>query len=373
MDSISRHEQLLRVFHLIDILFGARQPLSVAELKERLVDRGVIDTMSDKNIRRDVTFLEKFGYALKRSRKRTPRGTACDAWSIEPGRGAAELSPPAVSLPELLSLAVAREFLAPLAGTFYWRGIGQLLAKLETVATPELLDYVAAHRDGLVVHPRPASGKYRSGTLTAVNRAIRQSLELSLTYTSLADDRPRRIVIRPEALVVYEGAIYIAAERAGRDDDAGSGLRFYKLDRVSETRVTSRRFTPRPARVEEHLGDSITLFRPSEAPRRYRIRIDPTLARWACEKPFHPGQKVRPEPDGGVVLTIPRAWDGEMLPQLLGLGEHVEVLEPADVRERIAETARRIAARHDSSASRARSTGRSARRSRPRRSVAHAK
>ncbi|MEY3205947.1 MAG: hypothetical protein RLZZ21_2278, partial [Planctomycetota bacterium] len=32
MDSISRHEQLLRVFHLIDILFGARQPLTTAEL-----------------------------------------------------------------------------------------------------------------------------------------------------------------------------------------------------------------------------------------------------------------------------------------------------------------------------------------------------
>jgi hypothetical protein len=30
MDSISRHEQLLRVFHLIDILFGARQPLTTA-------------------------------------------------------------------------------------------------------------------------------------------------------------------------------------------------------------------------------------------------------------------------------------------------------------------------------------------------------
>jgi hypothetical protein len=59
MDSLSRHEQLLRVFHLIDILFGARQPLTTAELKERLRSRGVIEEMSDKNIRRDLEFLEK--------------------------------------------------------------------------------------------------------------------------------------------------------------------------------------------------------------------------------------------------------------------------------------------------------------------------
>jgi len=36
MDSISRHEQLLRVFHIIEILFDARQPLTTADLKDRL-------------------------------------------------------------------------------------------------------------------------------------------------------------------------------------------------------------------------------------------------------------------------------------------------------------------------------------------------
>jgi predicted DNA-binding transcriptional regulator YafY len=350
MDSISRHEQLLRVFHLIDILFGARQPLTMAELKDRLVARGVIDRMSERNLRRDVDFLGKFGYALKRSRKRTSRGSTCDAWSIQAGRGADELSPPAVTLPELLSLAVAREFLAPLAGTFYWRGIGQLLAKLERVATPELLDYVAAHRDGLVVHPRPAPPKYRSKTLTAINRAIRQSLELSLRYTSLGADEPRRITIRPEALVAYEGAIYIAGTRApaaGGAADA-AGVRFFKLDRVADARVTSRTFTRRAARVDALLADSITLYRSIEPPRRYRIRVDAERARWACEKPFHPGQRVKRDRDGSVVLEIERAWDGEMLPQLLALGEHVEVLEPADVRARLAATAERIAARHAS-------------------------
>jgi hypothetical protein len=82
VDSISRHEQLLRVFHLIDILFGARQPLSTGELKERLQDRGVIDDLSDKSIRRDVAFLERFGYAVKESKKPSPRGGSVQAWSI---------------------------------------------------------------------------------------------------------------------------------------------------------------------------------------------------------------------------------------------------------------------------------------------------
>jgi predicted DNA-binding transcriptional regulator YafY len=350
MDSISRHEQLLRVFHLIDILFGARQPLTAADLKERLQSRGAIDDMSDRNIRRDVEFLEKFGYAVKASRKRTPRGTTCRAWEIVPGKGADELSAPAVSLPELLSLAAAREFLAPLAGTFYWRGIAQLLAKVEKIATPELLAYAETHKEGLVVHPKPPRAKYSSRTLNAVNRAIRNAVELEIRYTSLADRRPKKAVIRPEALVLYDGSVYVAAHRppprAGGRAGAADAIRFYKLDRLTEARPTSRTFTRSGATVESLLADSITIYRAAEPPRRYRIRVDPERARWACERPFHPRQRVRSQADGGVILEIERAWDEEMIPQLLGLGGAVEVLEPADVRQRLAEEAQRVVDRH---------------------------
>ena len=342
MDSLNRHEQLLRIFHLIEILFDARQPLTTAELKERLRDRGVIEEMSDRNVRRDLEFLEDFGYALKRSKKRSARGSMCQAWSIEVGRGAAEPRIPAISLPELLSLAVAREFLAPLAGTLYWRGIGQLLAKLERVATPRLLAYVAEHKDGLVVHPRPVTAKYRSRTLNAINRAIRRSLELDIRYTSLAAGKPRRVTIRPESLVLYEGSVYVAGHRA--DAAADDTIRFYKLDRIADARPTSRPFTRSGTPVEALLADSITIFRSADPPRRYRVRVQAARARWACEKPFHPGQKVRTQADGGVILEIERAWDDEMIPQLLALGDMVEVLEPADVRDRLFEAAQRIAA-----------------------------
>jgi predicted DNA-binding transcriptional regulator YafY len=370
MDSISRHEQLLRVFHLIDILFSARHPLTTAELKDRLRDRGVIDEMSDKNVRRDIEFLEKFGYAVKQTKKRTDRGTTCQAWSIETGKGAEELKTPAISLPELLSLAVARDFLAPLAGTFYWRGISQLIAKLERVATPQLLEYVEAHKEGLLVHPRPAAAKYRSRTLNAINRAIRNTVELDIRYTSLADQKPKTYTIRPEALVLYDGSVYIAghrvapaAEKPARaakhskaaakqaneiqrraTAESDNAMRFFKLDRVAEAKPTSRTFTRSPESVESLLADSITIFRSADPPRRYRIRVHSARARWACEKPFHPRQKVSPQADGSVILDIDRAWDDEMVPQLLGLADMVEVLEPEDVRDRLLETAQRIAA-----------------------------
>jgi predicted DNA-binding transcriptional regulator YafY len=326
--------------------------------------------MSDKNVRRDIEFLEKFGYAVKQTKKRTDRGTTCQAWSIEPGKGAAELKTPAISLPELLSLAVARDFLTPLAGTFYWRGISQLVAKLEQIATPQLLEYAEAHKEGLLIHPKPAEAKYRSRMLNAINRAIRNTVELEIRYTSLADAKPRKYTIRPESLVLYDGSVYIAGyrvaptaekpARAARQSKAAAKqtndaqgrvtagpdntIRFFKLDRVAEAKPTSRTFTPSAESVEDLLADSITIFRSADPPRRYRIRVQAARARWACEKPFHPGQKVSPQADGSVILDIERAWDDEMVPQLLGLADMVEVLEPEDVRDRILETAQRIAA-----------------------------
>ncbi|MCX7402243.1 MAG: WYL domain-containing protein [Planctomycetia bacterium] len=367
MDSISRHEQLLRVFHLIDILFGVSQPLTTAELKRALQKRGVIEEMSDKNIRRDIEFLERFGYSIKRSKKRTAKGTLCQAWIIDVGRGPIELAGPTISLPELLSLAVARDFLAPLAGTFYWRGISQLIAKLEAVATPELLAYVEEHKDGLVVHPKPAASKYRNRTLTAINRAIRNTLELTIRYTSLANDAPKNYCIHPEALVLYDGSIYIAGYRAitlgkrspkattdGRLNGNGTGssknateaIRFFKVDRVIDAKPSSRTFKRRQISVETLLEDSITMYRSETLPRRYRIHIAASRARWACEKPFHPRQKVERQPDGSVILSIDRTWDEEMIPQLLGLADCVEVLEPEDARDRILKIAQKIAAKY---------------------------
>jgi predicted DNA-binding transcriptional regulator YafY len=273
-------------------------------------------------------------------------------------------------MPELLSLAVARDFLTPLAGTFYWRGISQLVAKLEQVATPQLLEYVEAHKEGLLVHPRPAAAKYRSRTLNAINRAIRSTVELEIRYTSLADQKPKKYTIRPEALVLYDGSVYIAgyrvapaAEKPARaakqpkaaakqaneaqshaTAESDNAVRFFKLDRVAEAKPTSRTFTRSAETVESLLADSITIFRSAEPPRRYRIRVKAPRARWACERPFHPRQKVRQQADGSVILDIERAWDDEMVPQLLGLADMVEVLEPEDVRDRILETAQRIAA-----------------------------
>lgn len=345
MNSISRYEQLLRMCSLIEILSSARRPLSTAELKDGLVDRGAGDSLSDRTVRRDLAFLESFGYPLKRDPSTAGGRGKGGCWSLEgtPARGG--LTPPPMSLPEVLALLVAREYLAPLAGTFYWRGITELLARAERQASPALVTFANDHRDGVVVHPRPEKRRYRSRLLAAINRSIRNNLELDIVYQGIRNKKASRRRIRPESMVVYDSAVYVAAYPARSGESAPDGLRFFKVDRLRSARVTATSFVRRKVGVADLLADSITLFRPSaEKPRRYRLVVAPERARWACERPFHPGQRVTHRPDGSLLLEIDRAWDGEMLPQLLGLAEYVEVLEPEEMRAEVVATARRILA-----------------------------
>ncbi|MFZ4731630.1 MAG: helix-turn-helix transcriptional regulator [Pirellulales bacterium] len=345
MDSLGRHEQLLRLCHLVEILAAARRPLAVGDLKDHLRDRGVIDELSDRTIRRDLGFLETFGYPLRCARAGQGEERQRSGWSLERTPGPSGLAAPPISLPELLALTVARDFLTPLAGTFYWRGIAQLLARAERLATPALIAYADNQREGLVVHPRPPEGRYRPRLLAAINRSIRNGLELEIRYRGQGDRRAVSRVIQPEALVLYDGVLYVAAHPGGAKPPPSPGLRFFKLDRLTAARVTTKRFAPRRTSVADALADSITIYRSAKsAPRAYRIVVAPERARWAGEKPFHPRQKATRRADGSVLLEIEKAWDDEMVPQLLALADCVEVLEPLDIRERIAATAERIVA-----------------------------
>ena len=348
MNSISRYEQLLRMCYLLEILSDARRPLSTAELKDGLVERGVGDSLCDRTVRRDLGFLESFGYPLRRDASNCGGRGKGGRWSLDgsPVRGA--LAPPPMSLPEVLALLVARDYLAPLAGTLHWRGLTELLARAERQASPALIKFAKEHRDGVVVHPAPGKSRYRARLLAAVNRSIRNTLELEILYQSVRNKKAVRRRIQPESMVVYDSAVYVAAYPAGSAAEAPAGLRFFKLDRLHSARVTTKTFERRAMGVAELLADSITLFRPSsQKPRKYRLVVAPERAKWACEKPFHPGQRVTHRLDGSVLLEIDRAWDGEMLPQLLGLAQYVEILEPEDVRAEVVETAKKILAVYD--------------------------
>ncbi len=79
-----------------------------------------------------------------------------------------------------------------------------------------------------------------------------------------------------------------------------------------------------------------------------KIRFDAFGARLVSERQWHKSQKVRTVGEG-VELTMRVGIAPDLESWILGWGDHAEVIEPLDLRQRISAIAQRIAATYQQS------------------------
>lgn len=83
-------------------------------------------------------------------------------------------------------------------------------------------------------------------------------------------------------------------------------------------------------------------------PRTVRLRFQPEAAPWVRDAVWHPSQKVRPRPDGGLDFEAAVSRTDEILGWILGFGDRVEVLGPADLRARLHQIGKHLLNRYPS-------------------------
>jgi predicted DNA-binding transcriptional regulator YafY len=76
-----------------------------------------------------------------------------------------------------------------------------------------------------------------------------------------------------------------------------------------------------------------------------RIFFDDKVARFVRRRTWHPTQKIT-KAEGGIVLTMQVAGTTELESWVLGFGEFAEVLEPAELRGKVAASLRKAAGRY---------------------------
>ncbi len=73
------------------------------------------------------------------------------------------------------------------------------------------------------------------------------------------------------------------------------------------------------------------------------VRFSPTVAGRVSEAIWHPSEMTKPQQDGSVVWRARVSGTVEITPWIRSWGADAEVLEPRELRERIAEESRRQA------------------------------
>jgi predicted DNA-binding transcriptional regulator YafY len=61
------------------------------------------------------------------------------------------------------------------------------------------------------------------------------------------------------------------------------------------------------------------------------------------EDPWHPDQKIKQLKNGDIELSVKAAHDMDIIPRVLRLGSHAEILAPARARETIKDIVRQMA------------------------------
>ncbi|HEY2225345.1 YafY family protein [Actinomycetospora sp.] len=234
-----------------------------------------------------------------------------------------------LSGPEAATLAVALRALADAPGVADTDAVQRALAKIEQ-ASGQAGDGPVEDAVAVGLGRAPGNGAAgepttRSSTIdSAVRDAVARHRVLRLTYYSASRDAVGRRDVDPMRLLLVDGSTYLEAwcRRA-------EGVRMFRLDRIDDAEVLDEPSSPpSTATPREVPADAAGLLTPDPGQQLAALRLAPA-ARWVAE--YYPMEDVVADDDGGARVRMrygDRAW---MVRLLLGLGEHVEVLWPADL------------------------------------------
>lgn len=163
--------------------------------------------------------------------------------------------------------------------------------------------------------------------LPALSAAVWRGCRVRIRYR----EGPRVVqrTIDPLGLVLKGGAWYLIARRS-------AGMRVYRVSRVVSVRALEQEFERPPGfELEPFWSEWSRDFE------QRRPRVEVTLRVSEDVRRYLPGEP-RVEPGGGTVVAFEDL--GAAYRELLRFGTDVEVLEPAELRDRVAETARAVSA-----------------------------
>jgi len=315
---MARGESLLRQWKLLNILQSRRTGISLRDLAG-------LTGYSQRTIQRDLRLLAEAGFPVCYE----PDEFGKRFWRL-PNRFL-EREGLVLSVTEAISLYLARQLLAPLAGTLLAEGLDSLLDKIRSLLPEAALEHF--HEIGGLILVRSAGQtdyrKHRS-IIGIFAEAIRSRRIVQTTYRSVWRAEKYTTGVHPYGLVYFEGDLYVVGY-----SERSEAVRVFKVLRILQAELTARRFQ-RPAgfSLEEHFHGSFGIMQP-EKEVRVVVAFDPRVAALVEERQWHPSQQLERRKDGRLIATYRLSSTVEFTRWILGFGPRAEVLEPASLRREL--------------------------------------
>lgn len=295
------------------LLLQAHGRLAGREMAKRL-------EVSERTVHRDMEALSASGVPVYAVRGARGGWQLDEDWRTQvPGLDEAELRALLMAQPRVIGdrkLAAAAE-----------RALGKLMAAMPV----PMRERAASIRQRLHVDTTAWRGSTENlAMLPIVQDAVARDRKLSMQYKPTGRERAERIV-DPLGLVAKGSSWYLVAQTP-------KGLRTYRVSRIEDARLLDH-VCERPADFDlaNYWESSTKQFQEGWRTHVAVLRLEPRAAQWIkMWQMASPTQSSEaPDEEGWITLSVQFNHEDEARFVVLGLGSRVEVIEPANLRERV--------------------------------------
>jgi len=257
-------------------------------------------------------------------------------WEDRSTRGIDEhyfLPPIRFSLVEALNIFLAARLMLHYAHR-YDPNTASTFMKLNSIVPTGLREQIQKTLDWM--QKQPTDERYLR-TLTMLTEAWVSRHRVRIAYQSLPAEKAVERIIEPyfiePAAAGHSSYVFAYCHRT-------KSLRTFKIERIKSIEVTSEPYTiPPDFDANAFLGSSWGIVVEGEV-KTIKLRFDPEIARIMEETVWHPSQALEKQRDGSIIMTLKVTDTVELYSWILGWGEKVKVLEPAELRQSIVDVAK---------------------------------
>jgi predicted DNA-binding transcriptional regulator YafY len=254
-----------------------------------------------------------------------------------------KLSLPDLTEGELVALFLAERVLRQYRDTPYAPDLARVFRKI-TAGLTDMVTFDLGHLDGSFSFRTSAPAPFDPAVFRDLASAVRGHRRLAMDYWSASSDARARREVDPYHLACRDGMWFLLGHCHTRGE-----VRMFAPGRITALEATGEVFEiPEGFRAEEYLADAFATLRGVEGElHRVRLRFVGGASRYVGERTWHPSQVVEESSDGVLLIGLVVSHLREVEKWALSWGPECEVLEPEELRQRMARTALRMISLYD--------------------------
>jgi predicted DNA-binding transcriptional regulator YafY len=175
-----------------------------------------------------------------------------------------------------------------------------------------------------------ASRPVQQPIFQGVVQALAENKQMQIVFWNRYKDETLLRTLSPQRLIRYKDNWIVDAYCHLR-----KGIRSFSLEAIESIELLSHAAKEMPeAEMQAHFQSSYGIYA-GKANQQALIKFSPYISRWVQYENWHPEQIGHWSIDQSYQLKIPYIKDEELIQDILKYGEHAEVLEPPELREKI--------------------------------------